>query len=40
MVGAIEGLVISLAGQAPFDEELAERVVPAVLGLSSPTNSE
>ena len=32
--GAIEGLVINLAGQAPFDEELAERVVLGVLGMS------
>jgi AcrR family transcriptional regulator len=33
-LGAVEGLVINLAGQEPFDELLAERVVLAVLGLS------
>ena len=32
-MSAVEGVVISLAGQAPFDEELAERVARGVLGL-------
>lgn len=32
-LGAVEGLVISLAGQAPFDELLAESVARGVLGL-------
>lgn len=40
VVGAVEGVVINLAGQAPFDELLAERVVRGVLGLSpSPANA-
>jgi len=33
MVGALEGLVINVAGNAPFDEALAEGVVRGVLGL-------
>ncbi|HWF32876.1 MAG TPA: TetR/AcrR family transcriptional regulator [Solirubrobacteraceae bacterium] len=33
-VGALEGAVIELAGQAPYDEQLAARVVAGVLGLS------
>jgi hypothetical protein len=32
-LGALEGLVINLAGQAPFDELLAERAVVGLLGL-------
>lgn len=32
-LGAVEGLVINLAGQAPFDELLAESVARGVLGL-------
>lgn len=32
-VGALEGAVITLAGQAPHDEVLAERVAVGVLGL-------
>jgi AcrR family transcriptional regulator len=32
--GALEGAVIALAGQAPHDEELAERAVLGVLGLA------
>lgn len=32
-LGAIEGLVIHLAGQAPHDEDLAESVARGVLGL-------
>jgi AcrR family transcriptional regulator len=32
-LGAIEGLVINLAGQAPFDAALAERAARGVLGL-------
>lgn len=34
IVGAVEGLVISLSGKAPFDEELAERVTVSLLGLT------
>lgn len=33
-LGALEGLVIGVAGQAPFDEELAERVVRGLLGMA------
>ena len=33
LVGAVEGLVINLSGKAPFDEQMAERVVRGVLGL-------
>jgi AcrR family transcriptional regulator len=32
-LGAVEGLVINLAGQVPFDELLAESVARGVLGL-------
>ena len=32
-LGAVEGLVINLAGRKPFDELLAERTVLGVLGL-------
>ncbi|MGH2831360.1 MAG: TetR/AcrR family transcriptional regulator [Solirubrobacteraceae bacterium] len=32
-IGALEGAVITLAGQAPHDEELAARAVAGVLGL-------
>lgn len=39
VVGALEGLVIQVAGRAPFDEELAERAVLGVLGLSSRATS-
>jgi AcrR family transcriptional regulator len=35
-MGALEGAVISLAGQAPNDELLAARAVAGVLGLDSP----
>ena len=35
LVGALEGAVITLAGQAPHDEELAVRVTAGVLGLKS-----
>jgi AcrR family transcriptional regulator len=31
--GALEGVVIAVAGQAPYDEELAVRTVSGVLGL-------
>jgi AcrR family transcriptional regulator len=31
--GALEGAVIALAGQAPYDEVLAERAVAGVLGI-------
>jgi AcrR family transcriptional regulator len=34
--GALEGTVIALAGQAPYDEILAARTVAGVLGLGSP----
>lgn len=34
-LGAVEGLVINLAGQAPFDEQRVERAVRGVLGLPS-----
>ena len=34
-VGALEGAVIAMAGQAPHDEVLAERVARGVLGLGS-----
>lgn len=33
IVGAVEGLVISLTGKAPFDVHLAERVAACLLGL-------
>lgn len=33
-VGALEGAVIALAGQAPHDEELAARAVAGVLGVN------
>ncbi|MFF8609573.1 TetR/AcrR family transcriptional regulator [Streptomyces sp. NPDC015346] len=33
-VGALEGTVVALAGQAPHDELLAERAVAGVLGLN------
>ena len=35
-VGALEGAVIALAGQAPHDELLAARAAAGVLGLESP----
>ena len=35
ILGAVEGLVINLAGQEPFDEQLAERVTLSLLGLPS-----
>ena len=35
-VGALEGAVIALAGQAPHDELLAARVAAGALGLDSP----
>ena len=33
LIGALEGIVIGLAGQAPHDELLAQRAVAGVLGL-------
>jgi AcrR family transcriptional regulator len=33
VLGAMEGTVITLAGRAPYDEELAARAVAGVLGL-------
>jgi hypothetical protein len=35
-IGALEGAVITLVGQAPHDELLAARAVAGVLGLDSP----
>jgi AcrR family transcriptional regulator len=35
-MGALEGAVIALAGQAPYDERLASRVAAGVLGLEGP----
>ncbi|HEX8854139.1 MAG TPA: TetR/AcrR family transcriptional regulator [Thermoleophilaceae bacterium] len=35
-IGALEGTVIALAGQAPHDEILAARAVAGVLGLPTP----
>jgi AcrR family transcriptional regulator len=35
-LGAVEGAVIALAGQAPHDELLAARAAAGVLGLSAP----
>ncbi|WP_031067940.1 TetR/AcrR family transcriptional regulator, partial [Streptomyces sp. NRRL WC-3742] len=32
-VGALEGVVVSLAGRAPYDEVLAERAAAGVLGI-------
>jgi AcrR family transcriptional regulator len=34
VLGAVEGLMINLAGKAPFDELLAEKVVAGLLGPS------
>ena len=36
LIGALEGAVIGLAGQAPHDELLAARAVAGVLGLERP----
>ena len=36
LVGAIEGAVIALAGQAPHDERLAARAAAGVLGIEAP----
>jgi AcrR family transcriptional regulator len=38
LVGALEGTVIALAGQAPHDERLAARAAAGVLGLDSQTD--
>jgi AcrR family transcriptional regulator len=35
LMGALEGAVIELAGQAPHDEQLAARAVAGVLGMDS-----
>jgi AcrR family transcriptional regulator len=35
-LGALEGAVIALAGQAPHDEELATRAVAGVIGVDAP----
>jgi AcrR family transcriptional regulator len=37
LVGALEGAVIALAGQAPHDELLAARATAGVLGLDGPS---
>jgi AcrR family transcriptional regulator len=37
-LGALEGAVIELAGQAPYDEVLAARVAAGVLGLDGDTS--
>jgi AcrR family transcriptional regulator len=37
LTGAIEGTVIQLAGQSSYDQQLAERVLLGVLGLSQST---
>jgi AcrR family transcriptional regulator len=37
LIGGLEGAVITLAGQAPHDEELAARLVAGVLGLDPST---
>src|SRR5579859_7701112 len=34
LIGALEGAVITLAGQAPHDEVLAERAVAGILGVA------
>jgi hypothetical protein len=39
MVGALEGTVIELAGQAPHDEVLAARAVAGVLGVGFVPNA-
>jgi AcrR family transcriptional regulator len=36
LIGALEGAVIALAGQAPHDEVLAVRAVAGILGLDGP----
>ena len=36
LLGALEGAVINVAGQAPHDEELAARVVAGVIGVDAP----
>ncbi|MEU6237634.1 TetR/AcrR family transcriptional regulator [Kitasatospora sp. NPDC047058] len=38
--GALEGAVVSLAGQAPYDEMLAERAAAGVLGVRPPERTE
>lgn len=38
LIGALEGAVITLAGQAPHDELLAARTVAGVLGLRDPVS--
>ncbi|MEU7134976.1 TetR/AcrR family transcriptional regulator [Streptomyces sp. NPDC046261] len=40
VVGALEGAVVSLAGQAPHDEVLAERAVAGVLGIRLTNRTE
>jgi AcrR family transcriptional regulator len=36
LMGALEGAVIALAGQAPHDERLAEQTARGILGLEAP----
>jgi hypothetical protein len=38
-MGALEGAVIHLYGQEPYDELLAERTVIGLLGLSARSDS-
>ena len=38
LTGALEGTVIALSGQAPYDEELAVRAVAGVLDVRTPAN--
>ena len=38
--GALEGVVIALAGQAPHDELLAARTVAGVLGLDPSASTQ
>ncbi len=40
VLGALEGLMISIAGRAPLDEVLAERVVVGLLGLPPGSKGE
>jgi hypothetical protein len=38
-MGALEGAVIALAGQAPHDERLAEQTVRGILGVDAPAEA-
>src|SRR5437763_1971985 len=37
LIGALEGAVVTLAGEAPYDELLAERAVTGILGINVPS---